>query len=86
MSNLPYHLDIKFQTIKAACDGPRLLQLHLDPRVTDEEREQLQRAALEVFLAGGDASFVDYSSIDNDSSLDDQRQMEQEAEEAYFDY
>ena len=51
-----------------------------------QEREQLQRAALEVFLAGGDASFVDYSSIDNDSSLDDQRQMEQEAEEAYFDY
>merc|ERR1712146_761183 len=70
----------------AACDGPRLYQLHLDPQVTEEEREQLQRVALEIFLSGGDAAFVDYSAIDNDPSLDDQRQINQEAEEAYFDY
>ena len=57
--------------------------LPLDERI--RLRGEFERLMREFFLAGKDADFFDYDTIDHDESLDDLAIREQDAEEAWFD-
>ena len=48
-------------------------------------REELLSIMKKRFLDGKDSDFVDYAGIDSNSSLDDLKQIQQDAEDRWFD-
>eukprot|EP00040_Diaphanoeca_grandis_P005241 m.31955 g.31955 ORF g.31955 m.31955 type:complete len:291 (+) comp16561_c0_seq1:279-1151(+) len=62
--------------------------LHPQSAIEDvkaRSRGEFERMMKERFLDGLDANFFDYSTTDNDETLDDLKTVEQDAEDNYFD-
>ena len=69
---------------KVLC-GTRVLLTLARTLMQEQLRRDFERLMRERFLSGGDAAFVDYSTIDDDDTLDNSKIAEQDAADAYFD-